>query len=258
MFFWTLLASLMGIVMFNNWRDNTKDQDIFVAPVYQTLALSTYQQHLAAEKAFLDVLRKKPAESMTKLESVSRIALYANNEADEFIKDEYEKYIPFDREGSSVSTGNTYLFCVSSDQTGLTSCKSTLAVRYIVTVNPIPMKFDNVNKMSMLKAIADATAESRFVGLLQQAAAPLSSSSSPIPTNQPLGAQYYILSGGTSLAGHVYIPNYITCNFPLTADSILGDNLENRNYIVALSLMTKLSANLSEPANTSVCAIKDD
>ena len=49
MFFWMMLASLMGVIMFGNFHEQTKSEEDFVAPVYHAMALSMYQQHVAAQ-----------------------------------------------------------------------------------------------------------------------------------------------------------------------------------------------------------------
>ena len=69
MFFWMMLASLMGVIMFGNLHEKTKDQENFIAPVYQAMALSAYQQHVFAEQGLLDAMRLAPEATNTYLAS---------------------------------------------------------------------------------------------------------------------------------------------------------------------------------------------
>ena len=247
MFFWTILAALMGIVMFGNWRESSKDPENFVAPVYQAMALNVYQQHLAVERDYID--------NNEGLGATGQIALYTPAH-----KRKGEKY------QRSEFRARSYLFCLKEDQSGVAACDVNTA-QYIVTIYPIPRKYDNPAKMSALRAIAEATSGSRYIGFLQKADAPLQNVAAEHTKYQPLGAWYYILSGGTSASGNIYVPNYVTCNFPLLDDGSkkLGDNLENNSYMIALSLLNWPEAqlkeadydpsNLAPPASTELCSV---
>ena len=99
--------------------------------------------------------------------------------------------------------------------------------------------------MTSLKAISRAASNSKFFGMLHDTGGFLEDGENV--AHQPLGARYKIQTAGNSRATDVYIPNYITCNFPLRndnpEDNVLGEHLENRTYIVALSLMDGLAPN---------------
>jgi len=72
---------------------------------------------------------------------------------------------------------------------------------------------------------------------------------------QPLGARYYILSGGTSLAGNVFIPNGIVCNFYLNDEGqklITGATAGN-DYIIAVSMMGGLGDDQNLPSGGWPC-----
>ena len=63
MFFWLVLASLMGLITFGNLFEKTKPQEHYVAPVYEAMVLNMYQQHISAEYGYLDIMRDKPEEA---------------------------------------------------------------------------------------------------------------------------------------------------------------------------------------------------
>lgn len=248
MFFWMMMASLMGVVMFSNWHEKTKDPENFVAPVYQAMALSAYQQHVSAEQAFMDAMRNDPTGTnnflagfddgivpMATVQGADMSGGVANNPLYAYVQGRLPPtYKP-------QNNTRTYLFCIPVTQVGSARCNDNDVVKYIVTLRPIPQRYDGSDKMAALKSISQATAYSRFVGMLQAAPEPLAETGTT--THQPLGAAYHILSGGVAPVNSVYIPNYITCNFPLRDGDnppVLGDALENRNYIVALSLVSGL------------------
>lgn len=264
MFFWTLLASLMGVVMFGNWHDNTKEQSVFVEPVYQALALQTYQQHITAENAyrrniagFVNYLAYQKQEGFPipqNLEMTVRntpeekgIELIGSERTESevgsgtFIYTEPKPFFERFRYGYKPNAAvKTYLFCLSRENQLPAACQldeteDNPTVQYIITYRKVPPKYKTAAKMSILKAIAEATNGSRNVGLLDKLDKALAEEKDLDkkvirPFYQPLGSCYYILSGGKSEAGRTFIPNYIL--------STLGINdLDNNSYIIALSMM---------------------
>lgn len=240
MFFWMVLASLMGIVMFGNLHEKTKEQATFVLPVYQAVALSTYQQHLAAERGYMDALRYGDA-AKTYINSVNngivKLAVAANGTlsgSNATLLGHVQRNLPTTYK---VQDGTrSYLFCMTGAQAA-SKCNLADTVKYIVTLRPLPEKFSGSAKMTILRAIAEATGGSRFVGMLK----PISASAT---------SSYYIQSGGNSPANAVTMPDYITCKFPL-ASGTLGAAL-NQDYIVAI---TPVEGNLATPvSNTLNCS----
>ena len=65
MFFWMVLASLMGIIVFGNLTEKAKNQEDFVVPVYEAMALSTLQQHVAAERGYTTAIQAAPTATNT-------------------------------------------------------------------------------------------------------------------------------------------------------------------------------------------------
>ena len=244
MFFWTILASLLGIVMFGHWRENVKDQSEFVAPLYQAMALSTYQQHLAAEQAYQTTMSdpsevdKSDANSaIRKLEDISTVNMMEDNN----IFDSVDDFTP--PHYKSPKNTRTYLFCLSKTDQTPANCYDgdEQTVKYLVTLRPVPAKYQGAAKMSVMRSIADATNGSRSIGLLMKYSDEDGLQAGGNVQYQPLGARYYILSGGTSEAGNVFVPNGIICNFPLNDEetTFLKDKLNQSdyNYIIALSMM---------------------
>lgn len=268
MFFWTLLASLMGVVMFGNWHDNAKEQSVFVEPVYQALALQTYQQHITAENAF----RRNIAEFVNYLGYQEQEGLTIPQKLEMTVRNNPDNPMGIELDGadaeivgSNVTYRNpqksferfrygykpnaavkTYLFCVSRDNQMLSDCQlneteDNPTVQYIVTVREVPPKYRTSAKMSILKAIAEATSGSRNVGLLAR-----HKNSNGMQSGegiyQPLGACYYILSGGTSEAGRTFIPNGIVNALMSSPISLIQKSgakadLTNHSYIISLSMM---------------------
>ncbi len=269
MFFWMMLASLMGIVMFGNLYEKTKPQENFIAPVYQAMALSMYQQHVSVEYGYMDAMRENPTQTHTYLNTApDGIVALATVENDQI---------------SGVNDGNTvfsyiqgrlpstykpqngtrsYLFCIDKNQQAeYVSCNNSGVVRYIITIRAIPPRYDGADKMTALRSISDATGNSRFVGMLQKATGPLTevsdSSGKIITEHQPLGASHFILSSGVAPVNSVYIPDFITCNMPLSntnTSNVLGDSVGTNSYIIALSLISGLEPGENLPAGaTDVC-----
>lgn len=264
MFFWMMLASLMGIVMFGNLYEKTKPQENFIAPVYQAMALNMYQQHVSAEYGYLDAMRIDAENSNNYFSSADDgIVPLATVQNDQIsgVKDDNSVFnfiqarLPPTYKPQSGT--RTYLVCVDKDQQTQVKCNDPAddSVKYIITIRAIPPRYDGADKMTALRAVSDATGNSRFVGMLQKATQPLAETSSAdgtiVTQHQPLGAAYYILSSGVAPVSNVYIPNYITCNLPLgDADgaAVLGNNLENRSYIAAVSLVAGLEPGENLPA----------
>ena len=260
MFFWMMLASLMGVMMFGNLYEKTKDQETFVAPVYEAMALSAYQQHVFAEQGFLDAMRLQPEATKAYLDSYSDgivPLVTVENDAISGVDNDNLIYTFIQRRMPQIykpqNNTRTYMFCMPKDGSlpGSFHCNDTGIVKYIMTIRQIPQRYDGSDKMTALEAISKATAHSRFVGMLEKAPEPLGGSGTT--KHQPLGAGYYILSSGFAPVNSVYIPNYALCNFPLknsSDDTVLGGTLtdsnsavilENRSFIAALSLVSGLA-----------------
>ena len=265
MFFWMMLASLMGVIMFGNLYEKTKPQENFIAPVYQAMALSMYQQHVSAEYGYLDAMRTNVDQTNGYMASASDgIVPLVTVEDDQMTGvSENNTIFPFiqGRLPTTYKPQNgtrTYLFCVDKNQQADVSCADTDVVKYIVTIRAIPPRYDGADKMTALREVSNSTGFSRFVGMLQKATQPLevsqASDGTVITEHQPLGSAYYILSSGIAPVTSVYIPNYITCNFPLKngdTSSVLGDTVDNKSYLVALSLVAGLGTGENLPAGTT-------
>ena len=245
----------MGIVMFGNLYEKTKPQENFIAPVYQAMALNMYQQHVSAEYGYLDAMRSDTENSNNYFASAEDGIVPLATVQNEQISGVKDDNTVFDfiraRLPATYKPQNgtrTYLFCVDKDQQTAVKCNDVAddSVKYIVTVRAIPPRYDGADKMTALRAVSDATGNSRFVGMLQKAVGPLEQTASAdgtvVTQHQPLGAAYYVLSSGVAPVSSVYIPNYITCNLPLNNEGgkVLGDELKNRSYIVAVSLVAGL------------------
>ena len=235
MFFWMVLASLMGVVMFGNLHEKTKEQEDFVVPVYQAMALSTYQQHLAAERGYMDALRYNDVSYINSVNNGTiQLAVAANGNltgGNASLLAHVKRNLPTMYKAQDGT--RSYLFCMSTSQTP-SKCNLTDTVKYIATIRPLPEKYSGAAKMTVLRAIADATKSSRFVGLLK-------------PISNAAKSSYYIQSGGNSPANPVLFPDHITCNFPL-ASGKLGTALNN-DYIVAL---TAVEGNLTTPVTNNL------
>ena len=262
MFFWMMLASLMGIVMFGNLYEKTKPQENFIAPVYQAMALSMYQQHVSAEYGYLDAMRIDAEQSNTYFNSATDgiVPLAVTENGQISGGQESNTVFPYiqGRLPSTYKPQNgtrSYLFCIDKNQQTTVTCgNETDVVKYIITIRAIPPRYDGADKMTALRAVSDATGNSRFVGMLQKSPEPLSADMSATGTvvtqHQPLGSAYYILSSGIAPVASVYIPNFVTCNFPLSEGTVLGDSLDQRSYLVALSLVAGLEPGENLPAGT--------
>ena len=271
MFFWMMLASLMGIVMFGNLYEKTKPQENFIAPVYQAMALNMYQQHVAAEYGYLDAVRLDTEQTKnyfnTASEETKGIVPLVTVENDQ-ISGVRDDNTVFDHiHGRLPSTykpqngTRSYLFCIDKNQAADVTCADSDIVQYIVTVRAIPPRYDGADKMTALRAVSEATGNSRFVGMMQKALKPLGQDEDTSKIqHQPLGSAYYILSSGIAPVSSVYVPNFITCNLPLDdngSGNTLGDSLKNekRSYIIALSLVAGLNPGENLPAGTNnICS----
>lgn len=269
MFFWMMLASLMGVVMYGNLYEKTKPQENFIVPVYQSMVLNMYQQHSAAEHGYIDAMNNNRAGTEAFLRSaadgITPLAVSNNGT----ISGEISGNIIFPYIQARLPTTykpqngtRTYMFCVDKNQVSDVSCGSSVAVRYIATIRAIPPRYDGADKMTALRAISDATGQSRFVGMLQKDWQPLVANMNPavgaITQHQPLGAAYYIMSAGVAPVNSVYVPNYIVCNFPLNNDpthsAALGTMTSLNGYLVALSLMGGLEHGENLTAGTpNIC-----
>lgn len=207
MYFWLLLASLMGLVSFGNLREKTKDADYYVVPIYESLSQNLLMQH----NAFVSQLRSRyldegnwdwaGAGGFTTVITVNDAGEPTFNEE----ANNPAQHLPY---GFKHMPGYTSVyFCVNKAfQDTTLSCSDSNAVMYAMTYAAIPVRYAGANAMSIPKAIAAGTENSRFVGLIERAPALLDDG-----YGQPLGAGFYILSAGYSPASSTYIPNYFIC-----------------------------------------------
>jgi len=272
MFFWLILASLMGVIILGNLHDKIKDKDKFVTPVYDAIATSTYQQHVFAEKGYLDAMRTNPVAAKAYISSskdgiiplitVQNGTMSGVHETNAIYSYILGQKLPMYKPQNNT---RTYLFCVPKTQILPSKeagwCDKDGMVKYIATIRQVPQRYDGANKMTILEGIARASSYSRSVGMLQKSSTPLASG-----VHQPLGAKYFILSSGISMANAVYVPNYIICNFPLTnnGSSFLGAKktaadgspnvLGDKSYMIALTLLSGLTGDesLSNPGGSGV------
>ena len=280
MFFWLMLASLMGVIIFGNLQDKMKDRNDFVAPVYEAVALSVFRQHSYAEKGYLDAIRLNPdgaeeyinkfAGGVVPLITVEGgpsngcpSSVCSGSDAnDNLIYNHIRGFFPATY--SFQNNTRSYLFCVQRNQElPNKKCNEGDPIKYIVTVRQLPNRFDDASKMTILKAIANATGHSRNVGLLERA-------SSALPDKTPLqpgGAKYFIRASGVAAASSPYIPNFVICNFPLKNDeskvwgemkatvgspNVLRDKDSSdqkaaKSFIVAMTLVSGLKDALPDP-----------
>lgn len=258
MFFWIMIASLIGLLSFGNLHEKTKDDAFFVTPVYEAMALGTYQQHVSVEAGLLDAMRQNPtaannyingfADGIVPLAGASGGALSGIYHGDNPLLTYFQARLPPMYKPQNGT--RTYLICVDKPQVASQiSCSAADAVKYIITVRAVPPRYDGVDRMAALHAVSMATGHSRFVGFLAKAAAPLDNSTGQV-RHQPLGSAYYLMTAGVAPVNSVYLPNYATCNFPTGGSSVLGDMLGQRTYIAALTLFAGLQPNENMPAGT--------
>lgn len=253
MFFWMIMASLMGVIVFGNLHDKTKSQEDFVAPTYQALAFSMFQQHTAALNGYLDAARLDPSSVKTYLDSVTDGVLplaavtpvsnkptMSGVSGDNVIYPYVQKRLPYTY--SPQNNTRSYLFCLPNNQIVKEEvpfhCSDPGIVKYIITVRQIPRKNDGVDRMAVMKAISEATDHSRFVGLLAGTKTGLASATE----GQPLGSHFFVMSGGYAPVKSVYIPDHIVCNFPLTNNAegtTLGDTegFSTNHYAIAVTML---------------------
>ncbi len=257
MFFWMMIASLIGLLSFGNLREKTKDDAFFVTPVYEAMALGTYQQHVSVEAGLLDAMRQNPTVSTNYINSFSDgivplagaengrlTGIAVNNPLLVYFQ---ARLPPMYKPQNGT---RSYLICVDKPQVASQiSCAAADAVKYIITVRAIPPRYDGVDRMTALHAVSEATGHSRFVGFLAKAASPLNNSTGQV-RHQPLGSAYYLMTAGVAPVSSVYLPNYATCNFPTGGSSVLGDMLGQHTYIAALTLFAGLDPNENLPAGT--------
>lgn len=238
----------MGVVMYGNLYEKTKSQENFIAPVYQAMVLNMYQQHAAAEHGYLDAMNSNRATTEAFLnnyaDGVVPLAVSNNGGISGAVSGNVVFPYIQGRLPTTYKPQNgtrSYLFCIDKSQVADMSCNRSDAVRYIATVSAIPPRYDGADKMTALRAISDATGQSRFVGMLQKDFQPLAvnvdSSGKVLTQHQPLGAAYYIMSAGVAPVNSVYVPNYIVCDFPLSDTGVLGNMPNASGYLIALSLM---------------------
>lgn len=271
MFFWVVLASLMGIVMFGNLSDKTKDEEFYVEPVYEALSLNLFQYHNAAVYGYEDAIKDGYAKSLNgdanpvaeyfdrhvdgivPLATVENAQITKGGDDSNVILPYITKYLPIGFKPQNNT--RTYLMCVdgSQGQTNGLTCNDPTAVRYVMTFRAIPPRYDGADKMLALRAVAKASVNSRYVGMIEKAEVPLEKTTDTY--HQPLGAHYYILASGYSPATAAYLPDYLVCNAPRSnSDStlVLGDKAKTTRYLVALSLMQGLEHQANIPEGTGI------
>ena len=280
MFFWVVLASLMGIVLFGSLSEKTKDQEFFVEPVYESLALNLFQYHTAVVygyeaavqegyNTFLTIQERNPDADPNDDDPVAHyffshsdgIVPLATVEGGEITKggddnnpmiDYITPYLPvaFKPQNNTRS----YLFCVSAHgQTDKTYCTATDAVRYIMTFREIPPRYAGADKMLALRAVAKASTNSRNVGMIEMTETPLAEGDNVY--HQPIGSHFYIMASGYSPATSAYIPDYAVCKAPrsnTSPEQVLGDKVKSTRYLVALSIMQGLEHNANIPAGSAI------
>lgn len=207
MYFWLILASLMGIITFGNLREKTKDADYYVVPIYEALSQNLLTQH----NAVVSKLRARYLEAgnwdwtgigeYTTVVTVDDTGTPTFNEP----QNDPEQYLPY---GFRYMPGyTTVYFCVNKAFQDMEAmCSDPNAVMYAITYASVPVRYAGSNAMSIPKSIAAGTQNSRFVGLIEKAPVLLADG-----YGQPLGAGFYILSAGYSPASSTYIPNYFIC-----------------------------------------------
>ena len=278
MFFWIILASLMGFLMFGTWGEKSKDQEFFVEPVYESLALNMVQFHNAAVYGYEDALKVGYAADLAGATNPVRNYILSPDALDgifplatvQIVDGEakitgglddtdtpnvftpyIQKYLPFAYKPQNNT--RSYLFCLST-QSESALCESA-AIRYVITFRQIPPRYDGADRMLSLNAISKASKGSRNIGIIGKAPQPLQCSddsdcASKNIYHQPIGAHYYIMSGGSAIPTFSYLPDYFICKAPLqnqalgmSSSPVLITELENKNYLVALTIMSGLEHN---------------
>lgn len=237
MYFWLILASLMGIIMFGNLREKTKDADYYVVPIYASLAHNMLTQHNAVTS---NVYRRIQDEGYTWTGDGSVTAMISSDPLGNMLDASQgaQMYLPY---GFKYQPGTTsVIFCVNkANQKQHVACGNTNAVMYAITYGTVPIKYAGSAAMSIPKAISKGTSNSRFVGLIAEATEPLAAG-----TYQPLGAGYYILAAGYSPLASTYIPDAFICH--------LGKK-DPRNHMIALTMIKGLEDSENMPSAGSPC-----
>lgn len=270
MFFWVVLASLMGIVLFGNLSEKTKDQEFFVEPVYESLALNLFQYHTAVVYGYEAAVQESYNTSLTTGNDPVANYFYSHSdgivplatvEGGEITKggddnnpmiDYITPYLPvaFKPQNNTRS----YLFCVSAHgQTDMAFCTEPDAVRYIMTFREIPPRYAGADKMLALRAVAKASTNSRNVGMIEMTETALAEGDNVY--HQPIGSHFYIMASGYSPATSAYIPDYAVCKAPrsnTSPEQVLGDKVKSTRYLVALSIMQGLEHNANIPAGSAI------
>lgn len=282
MFFWVVLASLMGIVLFGHLSEKTKDQEFFVEPVYESLALNLFQYHNAAVYGYEAAIKAgynnylatgtdniadyfySHGDGIVPLATVEGGEITKGGDDSNPIPDYIKPYLPIAFKPQNNT--RSYLFCVNvNGQTLSAYCTEPDAVRYIMTFREIPPRYDGADKMLALRAIAKASDNSRNVGMIEMTETPLKEGTDVY--HQPIGSHFYIMASGYSPATAAYIPDYMACKAPRTnaepTEKVLGDKVRSTRYLVALSIMQGLkhNTNVKESdgaATLSTCKALED
>lgn len=282
MFFWVVLASLMGIVLFGHLSEKTKDQEFFVEPVYESLALNLFQYHNAAVYGYEAAVKAgynnylatgtdniadyfySHGDGIVPLATVEGGEITKGGDDSNPIPDYIKPYLPIAFKPQNNT--RSYLFCVNvNGQTLSAYCTEPDAVRYIMTFREIPPRYDGADKMLALRAIAKASDNSRNVGMIEMTETPLAEGTDVY--HQPIGSHFYIMASGYSPATAAYIPDYMACKAPRTnaepTEKVLGDKVRFTRYLVALSIMQGLEHNTNVKdsdgaATLSTCKALED
>ena len=271
MFFWVVLASLMGIVLFGHLSEKTKDQEFFVEPVYESLALNLFQYHNATVYGYEAAVKDgygaylstgtdnisayfdSHVDGIVPLATVEGGEITTGGDDSNPIPDYVKKYLPIAFKPQNNT--RSYLFCVNvNDQADAVACGSPDAVRYIMTFREIPPRYDGADKMLALRAIAKASDNSRNVGMIEMVENPLAEGTDVY--HQPIGSHFYIMASGYSPATAAYIPDYMACKAPRTnaepTEKVLGDKVRSTRFLVALSIMQGLDHNANIAAGSAI------
>lgn len=253
MFFWLFMAALMGLIMFGNLHDQTKDEKDYIQPAYETLGATMLQFHNAAVYGYETTLRSNlagataywgDAGGMIPLISIENNT-YTDGKKDpgdpaNVFHGPIRSFLPFTFRTAGSNGTRSYLVCLSKDNEQPLSCNSA-ALRYIVTYREIPPRYDGADKYLALRALSTATDGSRQIGILAKTDTPLAAGDGVY--HQPIGSVYYIQTSGSEHTTANYIPKYIICNAPTknsqTGSDSIGHYLNNgtKKYLFAMTLV---------------------
>lgn len=250
MYFWLILASLMGIITFGNLREKTKDADFYVVPIYESLAKSLLMQHNAVVSQLRSRYLNEGSWDWAGSGAMTVVVNVDNSGTPTYDSpsNSPEPYLPY---GFKFMPGyKTAYFCVNkANQDQATACSNVNAVMYAITYASVPARYGGADKMSIPKAIAAGTQNSRFVGLIERSPTILNDG-----YGQPLGAGFYILSAGYSPAASTFIPNYFICRLAEEVPAIRNP----RGMMVALTMIKGLENGENMIATGNTCSWEEE